>query len=125
MTNETKLYAVSSGNGNDGVSHSFPDYYVRTDDPWRLARLALVGSFKSRYWDFVVDEMDVGGEEDYTISACLYEGPDGETEFGMALAIVEVFQDEGPDMSNPWHKLVYDSIEDAFSADLLALVPAD
>ena len=33
-------YGVSSGNGNNGVSHLYPDYYVRTADPFRLAELA-------------------------------------------------------------------------------------
>ena len=38
-------YGVSSGNGNNGVSHLYPDYYVRTADPFRLAELAMVDKF--------------------------------------------------------------------------------
>jgi hypothetical protein len=32
-----KWYSVSSGDGNNGVSRMYPDYYVRTADPFHLA----------------------------------------------------------------------------------------
>ncbi len=35
--------------------------------------------------------------------------------------IVEVFQDDGPDFSDSWHKPVYESVEDCFSDSELKL----
>ncbi len=144
-----KLYAVSSGDGNDGVSHIFPDYYVWTSEPYRLATLALIGQFKEPYQQRALDECELDGEADYTISATLLEPLDDDSEdhecdedcedpcqlavdnmfsycdANGAYMIVEVFQDGGPDMSNSWHKPVYDSIEDCFSDSELALVPSE
>lgn len=69
-----RVYAVSSGNGNDGVSHHFPDYYVRTTDPYTLAKAAVVSSFTDEFQDQAADELDVSGEIDFGgIQACLYE----------------------------------------------------
>lgn len=135
-----KLYAVSSGNGNDGVSHIFPDYYVYTDDPWRLAALAMVASFKPTFKQAAADVVEVDGEADYTISATIYNPEDvdpaesdeneDDEDAGMycnangAWQIIEVFRDDGPDMVNPWHKPIYDSLEDCFGDDDLELVPA-
>lgn len=117
-------YGVSSGNGNDGVSQSNPDYYVRTADPYRLAELAMVDRFKPESMDWAREAVDVDGERDYTISATIYEGPDGETEFGAAWLCVDVFPVEsdsnGPLGSNGPE---YNNLESAFSAEALALVP--
>lgn len=76
MSDETRLYSVSSGNGNDGVSHTFPDYYVRTNDPYRLATLAMVSSFKNEFKQAAADACEVDGESDYTISATIYNPED-------------------------------------------------
>jgi hypothetical protein len=76
MSNETRLYAVSSGNGNDGVSHMFPDYYVRTNDPYRLAALAMVSSFDHKFKKAAADACEIDGESDYTISATIYNPED-------------------------------------------------
>ena len=122
---EKQLYAVSSGNGNDGVSHHYPDYYVRTTDPWRLAALAVVDSLKPKYMRWASEAVEVDGEAAETITAVLYEGPHDEVEFGAAYFIVEVFPDDEPNMSDPWRRPVYDNLGDAFSAAALALVPSD
>lgn len=73
---ESRNYAVSSGNGNDGVSHLYPDYIVRTSEPWLLALLAATSDFKpgkGRRW--CRDNVQIEGEAEYTISACLYDPP--------------------------------------------------
>ena len=87
MTKEARLYGVSSGNGNDGVSHMFPDYYVKTDDPWRLARLAAVTDFKpgeGQAW--ALENMEVDGEAEYTITVTFYESPEFQEEAEAAAA---------------------------------------
>jgi hypothetical protein len=76
-----RWYAVSFGNGNDGVSHTFPDYYVRTSDPFRLAAAAMIGNFnKPAGKAFAVENTEVDGEADYTISATILNPPEDETE---------------------------------------------
>ncbi len=74
--NEPRLYAVSSGNGNDGVSHMFPDYYVMTNDPYRLATLAMVSGFKKEFKEAALDACEVDGEAGYTVSATIYNPED-------------------------------------------------
>ena len=78
-----RWFAVSFGNGNDGVSHTFPDYYVRTVDPYHLAAVAMLANFnnagpedKAR----IIDATEVDGEADYTISATIYNPEDVEPE---------------------------------------------
>lgn len=124
-------FGVSSGNGNDGVSQMYPDYYVRTAEPYRLAELAMVDKFEageSMAW--AREAVEVDGGRDYTIGATIYEGPDGETEFGAAWMIVEVFPAD-PDSLETWQTdpykapLCYDRLESAFSAEALALVPKE
>lgn len=116
-----RWYGVSSGNGNDGVSHTFPDYYVRTNDPFRLAELAAIGMLNHKYRSWAKDNVEVDGEADYTISATFIEGPNEETEFGMAWLIVEVFPIDQPGSSTPQ----YDNIDECFDDLLVALVPSE
>lgn len=116
---ETKLYAVSSGNGNNGVSHMFPDYIVSTNDPWLLARLAATTDFKpgkGRQW--CRKNLEIDGEADYTISATLYDPPGrdgaGWSEHNGAWSIYEVhpWDDSEDDREKPR----YDSLESCFGA---------
>lgn len=75
---EIRLYGVSTGNGNDGVSQMYADYYVRTNEPWTLARAAAYSCYKPGAWEFLDNELQVDGDENYTISAILYEEPNFE-----------------------------------------------
>jgi hypothetical protein len=78
---ETRYYAVSSGNGNDGVSHMFPDYIVKTNRPWALARLAALSTFKKGEGQTWCDEnLELDGEADHTIFAVLHESPETQEE---------------------------------------------
>jgi hypothetical protein len=148
-TEETKLYGVSHGNGNNGVSQLYPDYYVRTSDPWRLARLAVLGEFKEgKGQAWAGRHVDIDGDGNYTIYATIDAPPyedsaDGEypdlpegvewedaedgrnwQEHNGSWHITEVFP-----VTNEEHVIenttrpVYESIEDAFTESLLALVP--
>lgn len=74
-TLETRLYGVSTGNGNDGVSHTFADFYVRTHDPYLLAEAATYDSYKPQAWSYIDDSLTIDGEPEYTIYATLYEEP--------------------------------------------------
>lgn len=120
-----RWYGVSKGNGNDGVSHLHPDYYVFTDDPWLLARAATIDDFMDNAsWCELAKEADLEGDADYSISAVIYEGPEGETEFGAAVAILEVFpaDDEYHEnrRSDPY-LINYMSIEEAIRPEALKL----
>lgn len=148
-----RLYGVSFGNGNNGVSHTYADYYVRTSDPWTLARVAMLESFKRPFWDAALSAMDVDGEAEYTISAVIYnpedvdssEAPeadhslcdDGEDCEGCehcerdeddsycsangAWCICEVFPETDPRDS----RMIYDSLDAAFSAEGIRLASED
>lgn len=126
---ELRLYGVSSGDGNDGVSHIFADYYVRTDDPYRLATLALVGRYKPEWQARAKAEMTLDGEAEYTISACLYEPVDFEPEndgdswcdANGCADIVEVFPEDKPREG----RMIYDGLQEAFDAKLLSMIPAE
>lgn len=132
-----RLYAVSHGDGNIGVSHIFPDYYVHTDEPFRLATLAMVTSFNPTFQQAALDAVEVDGDADYTVSAVIYNpedvdpseaDPDEDVEMfcniNGAWQIVDVFPDDGPDLADPWHRPVYMSIEECFGEAAAALVPS-
>jgi hypothetical protein len=78
-----KWYGVSFGDGNNGVSHMFADYYVRTNDPWTLARAAMLASFKPEWQAAANEAMEIDGEADYTISAVIYDPGDVDPSEGM------------------------------------------
>lgn len=144
-----RWYGVSFGNGNDGVSHMYTDYYVRTCEPFRLAELAMLGEFKPGEGQAWAQEvMELGGEADYGISATILNPPDdgenrdhsqcedGEdcegcemcdldslwSDVNGAWMICEVFPVDESDMRDARQ---YDSLQEAFTADLLALVEQD
>jgi hypothetical protein len=126
-----RLYGVSSGNGNDGVSHMFADYYVMTDDPWKLARLAMVDSFKPEYMLEALEALEVDGEAEYTITACILDPLDQEQEaaeqgeawhdFNGAWFLIDVFPEDSPRDGRP----MFDSIEEAFTYPALALIATE
>jgi len=125
-------FAVSSGNGNDAVSHLYPDYFVRTADPFRLARLAMVDQFNAvEGMAWAREAVDVDGEADYTIQAVIYEDPDGCPAYGGgAWMLVDVFPADPDDVeiwqADPYKRgRCYARLESAFSAEALALVPAE
>ena len=70
---EAKWYGVSSGDGNNGVSHMFADYYVKTAEPYRLAELAMLTLFKREAIDWAKENVEIDGEAEYTISAVIME----------------------------------------------------
>lgn len=142
MSESIKLYGVSFGNGNDGVSQMFADYYVRTNDPWTLARAAMLSQFKPGMGHAWANRhMDVDGDSESTIFAALFSPPcedtkDGEypelpedvdfedaedgRNWGMhngAWMICEVFPEDKPRDG----RMIYDSLEDALTEDVIKL----
>lgn len=122
---DIRTYGVSYGNGNDGVSHLYPAFYCRTDRPYDLARLALITLVSDVYQVWAKDSLGIDGEADYTISAMLREGPDGETEFGAAFLIVDVFPDDYEGPRDAYDKLLYANLVDCFGADVVAKFARD
>lgn len=59
---EKRWYGVSTGDGNNGVSHMFPDYYVLTDDPWELAERAAKSDLNPEFHDQIEFREDASGE---------------------------------------------------------------
>jgi hypothetical protein len=125
MTSEIKLYGVSYGDGNNGVSQMYPDFFVRTNDPWRLARLAAVTQFKVEFQDKAIAQLDVDGEADFTIYANIYEPLDVEegdegygewSEANGAWSITIVFPATDEDVTDD---RVYASLEECFDDEIL------
>jgi hypothetical protein len=82
MPDEPRWYGVSFGNGNDGVSQSWPRCAVFTNEPFVLARAAMISQFVERAQPWANDVMVVDGEMDYTISATIYDPPEDDTDQG-------------------------------------------
>ena len=147
-------YGVSYGDGNNGVSHSYANFYVKTCEPYRLAQAAMLSEFKAgEGQSWALGAMEIDGEAEYTISAVIYDPPDdsddsdrdhSECEDGEecegcdacepdemeswssvhgAWLICEVFPGEPDDMRGG--VMAYDSLSDAFTAELLALTDED
>lgn len=80
---DTRWYGVSTGDGNNGVSHLWPSYMVKTDDPWKLAELAAAHEFRDgagKAW--AARHVEIDGEEDFCISAVFYDPPCEDTDDG-------------------------------------------
>lgn len=124
---ETRWYGVSSGNGNDGVSHLFADYYVRTDDPWRLAECAIASEFKPEYQCNALEVAEIDGDPAHTISAVIFSETDvassvtglDEDDLDSAFLIVDVFPVEHEDIRETVP--AYNSLTECFDAETLAL----
>lgn len=168
-----RLYGVSYGNGNDGVSHTFANFYVRTCEPYTLAAAAML-SMHDAILDYTAENLDVDGEAEYGISAMLLNPPDdrvdyesdltaaqecvdiarenlceceaygtsvqieeSQDELSEAESALEALENDDPgswsDANGAWSicevfpesdprssRWVYDSLADAFSADIIA-----
>ena len=149
---QSKYYGVSHGNGNDGVSQLFPDYIVKTNEPYLLARLAAISDFKEgagQVW--ARDNMEIDGEADYTIYASFHESYETQQERAAMQKRLDAIEDtesdeyseldqeiEGYGADYTWliyevfawdedyksvedtGRPVYESLDDAFGAELVA-----
>lgn len=119
MSDTPQWYGVSSGDGNDGVSHMYADFYVHTDNPWRLAKLAAITTFKPKFQQWAGDNVEIDGEAEYTISACFYSMPDDkdDMERDYCPLIIEVFPEPDDDWRDRRGAPEYLSIEACFGKD--------
>jgi hypothetical protein len=139
----SRWFAVSSGNGNDGVSHMWPDYYCRcsASEAFDLAAAAMLSTFKPAGYQWAKDNMEVDGESDYTISAVICDPPDegnGDqpedgsdavswSEVNGAWCIIEVFPADDSDASFQavatmiCDRPAYSSLADCFDETVLTL----
>lgn len=112
-------YAVCSGNGNDGVSHRFPDYYVRTCDPYALAALAMVSAFEPRSMRWAKENVEVDGDAEYGLSATIFDPPGregvGYSEHNGAWRIIEIERVDDPKKHNLAGRPEYTSLSEAFN----------
>jgi len=101
----TKTYLYREGNGNEG---NFPRCLIEiTDeqDPYAALAAIVVSQFTLSARPFIIDNLDIDGEADYGIMATIYEGPDGETDFGAAWFTAELEPYNGDDGRHPIHTL--------------------
>lgn len=137
-TNEARWYGVSTGNGNDGVSHMYANYYVFTDDPWTLVRAAIIAAHEgNESWERAAIEAEIDGDEDF-VSAVIFEDPEfdvedlpeseredylsGNYDYGPAEFILEVFPEDEKWMRGRvgYGCASYQSIEEACGATAVA-----
>lgn len=142
---EARTYGVSYGNGNDGVSQLYPDFYVTTDKPYKLALGAMIDQFKPDWMARAKEACTVDGEAEFTIYATISDPLEDEPEPVAADAesdddsetvtdddagswsdangawkIAEVFPVAADDVRDSAPS--FDSIEDALSPEALALI---
>ncbi len=148
MTETPRLYGVSFGDGNNGVSHMYASYYVRTNEPYILARASLIEQFKpGKGQAWARSHMDVGGEADYTIYATLDCPPCQDTEDGEYPELEDGQEYEDAEDGRNWSEHngvwmtcevypiddsesregypIYESIEDAMTTGALAMARED
>ena len=149
MNTEARYYGVSSGDGNNGVSHMYPDYIVKTNEPFRLAELAAISSYKPEYQQWALRNVTVDGEGDYTVYATFHESYETQQERDAMQARLDNMREDDPDREAleqeiehygcdyaelcfevfPWegelpaNKPVFESLEDAYTVNDLRLVP--
>jgi hypothetical protein len=72
---EERYYGIATGDGNSGISHSFPEYIVKTNNPWDLAKLAAHAQFKDdpAIQEWVAHNMEIDGDSEYGISVVFPE----------------------------------------------------
>ena len=76
-----RWYGVSFSNGNDGVSQMWPNYYVRTCEPYVLANAAMLSQFcEGEGQSWAAEEMYINGEADYTIGVTILDPPPDDSE---------------------------------------------
>jgi len=119
---DARYYGVSSGDGNNGVSHLFPNYIVKTNDPWLLADLAIISEFKRGYGRrWCRQNMIVDGDAEYGLSAMLLDPPGrdgaGWSEANGAWLVVDVFPVRDDEVKKD--RLVYETLNDCFGRQLV------
>lgn len=95
-----RWFAVSSGDGNNGVSHLFPDYYCRCApcDAYTLAAAAMFSKFNGKVErEFAVENTQIDGEADFTISATILDPPEDPD-----IAAADRDDDSGDDETESW-----------------------
>lgn len=144
-----RWFAVSFGNGNNGVSHGWPNYYCRctSEQAFDLATAAMLSEFKEgagQAW--AAENCEVDGEADYTITAMILDPPADDDDsddsdddeswssFNGAWMLCEVYDaseayNVPDDIASPTDGTVtgqfdmpaYNSLDECFTAELLAL----
>lgn len=71
-----RWYGVGVGNGNNGVSHLYPSFYCKTNDPWTLARATVLSDFEPAFQQAALNALNLEGEAEYTVSATIYNPED-------------------------------------------------
>lgn len=103
----------------------WPDYYVRTCEPWTLAYAAAIGNFKpGKGHEFAIEHLEVDGEADYGINATIYDPPADDSDNERDHSGCEDGEDcEGCDMCEPDEMESYSSVNGAWF--ILEVFPVD
>lgn len=80
------------GNGNEG---NFPRFLVdlkKTDSPYAALKALVANDYIAgrRVRRHIMREIEIDGEPEYGLHATVYEGPEGESDFGAAYLTAEL-----------------------------------
>lgn len=78
----------------------FPDYVVKTAEPWRLAALAAITAWELDFHDWARENVDIDGEAEYTIYATFVESPETQAERSALVARADDLRIEANETDN-------------------------
>jgi hypothetical protein len=82
----TQSYIFSRGNGNEGNSPRFIVKLKASDNPWAALEALVTNEYiaRGRIRRHIAANIKSEGEKQFIIRATVYEGPNGEQDFGSA-----------------------------------------
>jgi hypothetical protein len=102
----TQRYIYRRGDGNEGNFARFIVELKDNDSPYAALRALVINDYIAgrRTRRHIARTIEVDGESEYGLHACVYDGPDGETVFGAAYVTAEL---------EPAHKSIWtEDLED-------------
>lgn len=92
MTDGSKSFLFRMGNGNDGNYPMSVISLKHKDSPYAALTALVVNEYvlKSKQRRYVIKNIEVDGDANHSVYASVYDGPNGETEFGASYLTAEL-----------------------------------
>jgi hypothetical protein len=106
------FFLFRKGDGNEGNFVRFIVELSDKDCPYRALEAMLANEYIAgkRVRRLIIQNVQVDGEPEYGLSACVHEGPEGEQAFGAAWLTAELQPLNAQDLEyerNQWSRPVY------------------
>lgn len=101
------LYLYRRGNGNEGNFARMVVEIADNENPYAALRALVANDYiaRTRTRRHIVANIEVDGEAEHGIHAAVYEGPDGETDFGAAWLTAELQPISADDFRDCYYNL--------------------